>query len=38
MTEEWVHLTYEDLAEVLAYDEIEKLNEMSVHESIDDIC
>lgn len=38
MTEEWVHLTYEDLAEVLAYDELEKLNEMSIHESIDNIC
>lgn len=38
MTEKWKRLTYQDLAEVLAQDEIDKLNEYSLSADIQDIC
>lgn len=36
MSEKWVHLTTQDLKQVLAQDEIEKLQNISV-EDIDDV-
>ena len=34
----WKRLTFEDLQEVLAYDEIEKLNNLSLSANVEDIC
>ena len=37
MKEKWIRLTSDDIRQVLAEDEIQKLQTMSIEESIDDI-